>query len=303
MNSAQLESQSESKREGVEDTLRELRERLTPGEILDETLAYAKDGGGEFLSNLGRQIADNPLPVTLIGAGLALYLFSNGKGTSSAAAPSTVPGKPETSNSTAANIAGAASEMGSNLVDKVSSYSSRVGDQAGESYNAAANTLSDAASSVGNAAASASNAVAAAVQKTAEIAGSAKQTAADTTRNTVAFLKDQPLIMIGAGIALGAAIGAAIPATDFEDTLMGEASDAMKEQVSDVASEQLDEAKEAGKRLVDNMTEKAKDETDSFVSRLNDQTRSPSQDIASQANTVSGSDQTDQRRNGYSSSQ
>jgi ElaB/YqjD/DUF883 family membrane-anchored ribosome-binding protein len=301
MNSAQLESQSELKREGVEDTLNELRRRLTPGEILDETLAYAKDGGGEFLSNLGRQVADNPLPVTLIGAGLALYLFSNGKGTGSNQASVSYTDQPASrgaSGGMAADVATAAREMGSNVVDKMGTYSSRIGDQLGEGYDAAANGLSDAAKSVGNAASSATDTVATAARKTAEIAGSARQTATETTRNTVAFLQDQPLIMVGVGIALGAAIGAAIPGTDLEDELMGETSDELKDKAKNVASEHLDKAREAGARLLDEVTEQAKTEVGALVDNLED--RPPDVEGSGGQSTVG--DTSNQQGNGHSSS-
>src|SRR3954464_3549442 len=85
MNSQQLEAQSESQRNAVEDTMGELRRRLSPGQLIDELLAYTKDGGGEFLSNLGRQATANPLPVTLIGAGLGWFLFSKGQSQSNGA--------------------------------------------------------------------------------------------------------------------------------------------------------------------------------------------------------------------------
>src|SRR5207253_6101305 len=43
----------------------------------------------------------------------------------------------------------------------------------------------------------------------------------------------------------GAAIAAALPSTDTEDELMGEASDAVKDKMGEVASEQLESAKAA----------------------------------------------------------
>jgi ElaB/YqjD/DUF883 family membrane-anchored ribosome-binding protein len=302
MNSAQLESQSELRRNSVEDTLGELRARLTPGEILDETLAYAKDGGGQFLSNLGRQIADNPLPVTLVGAGLALYLFSNGKGTGSAPAASTREGaNGGTFTNTAGDIANAARDMGSSVVDKASDYSSRIGEGVSDGYKAAGSGLSSAAQSIGSAASSATDAVTNAAQKTAELAGSVKQTAAETSRSTVAFLKDQPLIMVGVGIALGAAIGGALPATDLEDELMGEASDELKAQAKNMASEQLDEVGKSGARLADEMTEKAKSEANRLADNLNEKIGSSSQNVSADGQ-VSGNS-SDLRGNGYSSSQ
>src|SRR5688572_23392429 len=75
MSSEQLERQTEQSRADVEQTIDELRARLTPGQLVDEILSYTRDGGWEFTSNLGRQVTTNPLPVVLIGAGLAWFLL------------------------------------------------------------------------------------------------------------------------------------------------------------------------------------------------------------------------------------
>lgn len=76
--SAQLEREAEQTRSQLAQTLDELRERITPGQLVDQVVDYAKDsGGGDFVRNLGRQMADNPLPVGLIGAGMAWLMLTN----------------------------------------------------------------------------------------------------------------------------------------------------------------------------------------------------------------------------------
>jgi hypothetical protein len=56
----------------------QLRDHLTPGQLVDDTLDYARDTvGGEFLHNLSRQAAANPLSVCVFGAGLAWMMLSN----------------------------------------------------------------------------------------------------------------------------------------------------------------------------------------------------------------------------------
>src|SRR5579871_931859 len=78
--SAQLEREAEETRGKVVQTLDELRERITPGQLVDQCVDYAKaSGGGDFARNLGRQMANNPLPVCLIGAGIAWLMLASGK--------------------------------------------------------------------------------------------------------------------------------------------------------------------------------------------------------------------------------
>ena len=55
--------------------------------------------------------------------------------------------------------------------------------------------------------------------------------ASELARNALAFCKEQPLVLAGLGIALGAAIGAAFPPTRVENDFMGEASDDLKEKL------------------------------------------------------------------------
>src|SRR5256885_10723068 len=78
----QLERQTEQTRARLAETLEELRS-MTPGRVVDEVLDYAKAGGGDFLRNvgskLGTQIADNPVPAALIGAGIVWLMMSDGK--------------------------------------------------------------------------------------------------------------------------------------------------------------------------------------------------------------------------------
>jgi hypothetical protein len=85
-NSAQLEREAEETRARLARTLDELRDRITPGQLVDQAVDYARDsGGGDFVRNLGRQMVNNPLPVCLIGAGIAWLALANGKGSGSMA--------------------------------------------------------------------------------------------------------------------------------------------------------------------------------------------------------------------------
>jgi len=51
--------------------LAELRYRITPGQVIDELLDYAREGpAAEFLRNLAREIRENPVPLLLIVIGI-----------------------------------------------------------------------------------------------------------------------------------------------------------------------------------------------------------------------------------------
>ena len=75
----ELEREVEAKRAEVEENLDALQDRLSPGQLMDQLFDYAKNGNGaEFTRNLGRSMRDNPMPVALIGAGMA-WLMAGGQ--------------------------------------------------------------------------------------------------------------------------------------------------------------------------------------------------------------------------------
>jgi hypothetical protein len=75
---ARLERETEQTRAELETTLDELRSRITPGQMVDQLLERARDGNaGAFLRNFGQQVTANPIPVAVIGIGLAWLMMAN----------------------------------------------------------------------------------------------------------------------------------------------------------------------------------------------------------------------------------
>ena len=69
--SEQLEREAEDVRGQLAGSLAELRYRITPGQVIDELLDYAREGpAAEFLRNLAREIRENPVPLLLIVIGI-----------------------------------------------------------------------------------------------------------------------------------------------------------------------------------------------------------------------------------------
>src|SRR5919109_924620 len=80
--SEQLEREAEQTRAELAATLEELRARMTPGQVLDEVIDYARDGAvGDFAGNLRQQLGQNPIPTALAGLGLAWLMVSASRAT------------------------------------------------------------------------------------------------------------------------------------------------------------------------------------------------------------------------------
>jgi hypothetical protein len=76
--SAELQREIDQDRQRIGNRIDAIQERMSPGQMIDEVLAYAKgSGGGEYVSNLGQALKNNPLPVALMGVSLA-WLMAKG---------------------------------------------------------------------------------------------------------------------------------------------------------------------------------------------------------------------------------
>ena len=305
----QLEREGEATRHRINETLDELRARITPGQVLDEMLNYARSSsGGTFFVNMRQQVVDNPLPVALIGTGLAWLMVMDGRGRRRATrfegrmdldtsdiryaadrASGTVRdaawrtrGAAERAASAAADAAGSARSAAADVAGSVRLAASRTADaarsatadaadtlRAGASRSAdaaksaldsargavdsASDTLRDAASRSSEAASSLIDNVRARAASTYESTRAAAgrigdstmalgRTVGDRSQDFLDFCKEQPLVLVGLGIAVGAAIGAALPRSEAEDALLGEASDEIKDRMRQVADKAKDKA-------------------------------------------------------------
>jgi hypothetical protein len=331
--SEQLERETESCREQLADTLDELRARMTPGEVVDQLVDYAKDTtGGQFFENLKQQIANNPLPVALMGAGFAWLMCGKGISASrlrrSAAsvadnmrqrtAAVTDQGHEWLSDSAEAVMAGrgeafdrvtaagtrasdTASATATVARERIRAGTTAMSAAAADARSRAKETMGDATAQVKEAASrvrdttehlkDATTAAGAAFGDTvsdtydraAASAGRAATTVGSSGRDFMDFCREQPLVLAGIGLAVGAAMGAWLPRTQTEDQLMGDVSDEVKEQTKEFAGEQLEKAKKVGERAYDAAQEEAERQglsgeavANEAASRINDTSIAPS---------------------------
>lgn len=80
MTPADIEQDSERRRANIGELIDEFRDHLTPGAIVNEVLG--PEGGTELLryagSLLRQQVRKNPLPIGVIGIGMAWLLLADG---------------------------------------------------------------------------------------------------------------------------------------------------------------------------------------------------------------------------------
>src|SRR5690606_29129940 len=82
-NPDQLEREVDERRAHMSETLSALEEKLSPGHMIDQVLAYTRTNGGEFSQNLVNTIKRNPVPSVLTAVGLAWLMFDQNKSSGS----------------------------------------------------------------------------------------------------------------------------------------------------------------------------------------------------------------------------
>ncbi|MFC7054164.1 DUF3618 domain-containing protein [Hansschlegelia quercus] len=244
---SELERDAERTRAELSSTLDEIRARMEPGRVVDQAFAYARNNGGsDFVRNAATQARDNPLPVLLIGAGLA-WLMSGRK---PAAGPSL------------GALHGGGVRTAHDARDLTSSAAAAVGDAMSSASAGMRDALGAGKSGV--------EGVGAKVGSLASSAGDTLQTGGARIGDAVSELQrlctENPIAVGAIGLAIGAALGAALPGTETENRLMGSEADELKSALKAKADEQL----ERGERAMQAGLEEAKKPTDESEPRHNE---------------------------------
>lgn len=291
---AQIEGEVEQTRASVSGTLDALRGKLEPRQMLDQMVEQVADyargsGGADFARNLGAAVRDNPLPVVLIGAGIGWLLLSKsgaGTETGSSMAPRTndggsgiakalTYGREQISGAVSATreSVGNVKEAVSDAASGASAHVSNVVSRAGEAGSSVAGNISEAASEGVRRARALGDHAYSAATSVGDGLDVARDRVSSTARGTAdrfsALVEAQPLMLGVLGMALGAAVGAALPRTRTEDRVLGGARDAAVDRLSAVVSESYEDIKGAAgeqieqvKGAVSETYEKTKDHLD-----------------------------------------
>lgn len=220
---AEIEGEIARVRRSMDATLHEIESRLTTGQLVDQGIDYVRNSGArEFVSNLGASVKHNPLSVTLVGIGLAWLVFSGRRSAPGASMGyADVTGAPESSSFT---------ERASDALDRVSQTAASTRDSASRSIHAATETWAQAAGSVRD--------------RARQAAETGRRQAERARQGFDYMLREQPLALGVIGLAVGAAVAAAVPRTRREDEWMGAASDRVTEQAKELGKEQLEKARQ-----------------------------------------------------------
>lgn len=179
----QIQREADEVRADMEHTVDDLVNQLSPGELINQAMTmFRGSGNSNFVQNLSTQVQNNPVPAILAGVGLT-WLMSASKQPPAA-------GESRTSSAGVTQGLRSASSRMSSATDKARS--------------------------------SASNMTQGAKEKQQHLTESARDMTHRASSAGSDLLREQPLMVGAAAIAVGAALGSLLPRTQAEETLMSQ---------------------------------------------------------------------------------
>jgi hypothetical protein len=243
--SEEIRRDIERTRSEMDETVDALDQRLSPGQMLDEAWHLLKREGG----GAGDVIRDHPVPLALMGLGVAWLAIEKAAGSGPTANAGVGAGtyapaegrvgpyrgdaisrtdEPGAVDRAKAGAAHAKEKVKEGLDDAAAWVKDQLpdGDQASELSERAGDTARHAASSV-------------------------KHGAQDAKRGLRSLFDDQPLALGAIAFGLGIAAGASAPTTRWEDEHMGSVADTLKDGVKEAAEDIGQAARAAAGEAVD----------------------------------------------------
>jgi ElaB/YqjD/DUF883 family membrane-anchored ribosome-binding protein len=259
--------------ERLGDTVEEIGERFNPTRLKEELKSDIRDATIGKVENMAQQTADmvsdaqrsimqsireNPVPAVMVGIGLGWMILNASNRKKQMGSSSQYDDYQRRS----------ARSMSDEQGD---GWSTKYDDQQGRDYDGQQSGTLDRARN------KASDVVDSVKQKTSRLADQtqrkasemgeraeemasrvADQTRVQSRRVEQAF-QDNPLVIGAAALALGLAAGLAIPSTEKEDELVGEARDELVDKVRDVAEDTKSKVQQVAERVIDQAETTAKD--------------------------------------------
>jgi hypothetical protein len=238
--SHEVQREVQQSRADVEETLEAIQERLSPGQVFEQVVDYMRSSNGsDFLRNLGSVVRDNPVPIALVGTGLVWLMLSSSRS-----------GRKEYDDEDDQLQSYGESRYGAELSEEAG-QSAAWGESAretarewSESARSSARSVRDRARRLG---ASARHRVGETGEQlwhgARDVGDRAGYYGRRVRRGFFDTLHEQPLVLGALGLAAGAALGAALPATEREDEWLGDSRDRLKERAKEVGWEQVERAR------------------------------------------------------------
>ena len=221
--SAEVEQEFELSRSQLDRNVEALKDKMTPGQLLDEAMHSMGGAGQQVASRFFEQAKQNPMPLAVMGLGIAWLMASNNSGGSGG-------GRSEPRSFGSGSGIG---DRAGGLADAAKDKAQGIADQASSAMDAARDKLSGGSAAV-------KESLSGAADKASDLTQRARQGVSQA-------FESEPLLGGALGLFIGLAIGAALPSTEAEDRLMGRTRDGLIDKGKDLAQTGIEQASSAAK--------------------------------------------------------
>ena len=230
-----IEREIDAQRASIGNIVDALESKFTPGQMFDQALGMMQSNGTMFLSNLGTSVRNNPVPAVLTSVGLLWLMMSQNRPPTPRPVYPTGPDQ------------GRVGEWAEGLADGI--------DSAREHLHHTTDSLKEGYLAVKGKAANLTDNLGAATENISHAVHDASDRLVRSTHvMTDQFshlLKEQPLMVAAAGIALGAMLGAALPSTATEQRYLGKTSAGLTDKVKQQAREGFEAVRDTVTKTTD----------------------------------------------------
>ncbi|MGE5768220.1 MAG: hypothetical protein ACM35H_13605 [Bacteroidota bacterium] len=206
-----IEDNINATRDSIGDKMERLQERLSPGDMFDSVIDFARSNGGAIASGVGNTVREHPLPIAMIGAGIVWLAIA------SRSRDEERDYYGDEREGTTGRLRRRAAAVGEGLRERASDLGERAG----------------------------------------ELSGKARDEAMRYGRSGGEFVRAHPVLVGAVGVALGAALAAALPRTSREDSVFGERAERARQAAKEAALREGRKVQEAAKAAVEKARETA----------------------------------------------
>ena len=241
-----IERDIDAQRASIGNIVDALESKFTPGQAFDQALSFMQNNGTTFLTNLGTSVRNNPVPAVLTSVGVLWLMMSQNR------PPTPRPVYPAGADQ---NKVGEWADGLADGIDSARDHLHQTADTLKEGYQ----SVKDKAANLGDNLGAATDTVSHAVHDASDRLVRSTQVMGNQLSQ---LLKEQPLMVAAAGIALGAMLGAALPSTATEQRYMGKTSAGLADKVKQQAREGFEAVRDTVTKTTDHADEDVKPERD-----------------------------------------
>lgn len=239
----EVERDVETSRSELDRNMEALKSKMTPGQLFDEAARTMGGTGQQIASKFMEQAKENPMPLAVMGLGLAWLMTSSRKSDTGGSSGGYGAGSRSWADSTST---GSSSGTG---------IAARAADMAGAAQDGIADKAHAALEGGRSALDTARQAAGAATDRVTEVGRRAQD-------GVMSAIDSEPLLLGVAGLLVGLAVGASIPATPAENRTLGGLRDRVVDKTQDLARTGLQQAGQVTKAAYESVKSELQDGED-----------------------------------------